>query len=804
MRLEETTLADLSVSLLAARDPAARARTVASAVADCLPETTCIIYKISAAGKPPEPLAAVGDAAVTSADLPAIGSLLESFPGTSPFLLRSGASLSREDLAHLTVNRPVVSLGYVAICLPGQSPDQEHGDPIGVLEIVSFRSVLTPTDLESITPIMSLAAVALQSADQAEQERRDSLDSIHRMSQLYDLEKSLNATLELDQVTALAPRKIQAMLNCQAVHLWLFDGEILRLMASSGHDATVTPQMSVRPGDSYVADMAEEGEPLLLDDAGDERFARRNARLGPSPATPPITNALLVPLMQDEAEVGVLEAVNKSGEAPFDDDDMFFLVTMAETVSSALKNATLMHAERKLEILETLVHVSSEITTTLRLDHLLQVIVNNPQSVLPYDICAIALDNRGVLQLKAVSGRKSLPLGDVQVDQLNGLLQWLTLQPNVLYIKWQEGKESEFELPRIIRSHFEATGYRALYSYPLYDDQGRVGLLVYEAVNPEFLDLPHIEMVKILASQTTVAIRNALLYREVPLIKLLEPLALRKRAIFRSQRSRRIAYGVAAGVLLLLLLVIPLPMRIQGRAVVAPLHTVNVQAPLEGNVSAVYVREGQSVSRNQPLGALNDWQWRAELTSAEARYRAAELTMEQDLASGSARAGADRMQADLMRAQLEQVQRHLEDAQLHSPIAGIVTTPNLENLVGQHLDAGANFAQILDLSSAMVDIAVDQGDIRYVVPGQRAGIKLDSFPQRVWHGPVQIISPEAQMIDGNRDFVARVPLENNRDLLRAGMVGNAKIFVGYRPAGYVLLRKPFFWIWHTLWDWIGW
>ncbi|HEV2214627.1 MAG TPA: efflux RND transporter periplasmic adaptor subunit [Terracidiphilus sp.] len=672
------------------------------------------------------------------------------------------------------------------------------------MEIVSFRAVLGAADLESIAPIVSLAAVALHSAHQLEQERRDSLDSIHRMSQLYDLEKSLNATLELDEVSSLAPMKIQAMLNCQAVHLWLFDGDILRLMASSGDDGTVTPEMSARVGESYVADMAEEGEALLINDPEDERFARRNARLSPSAVTPPISNALLAPLMQDQAEVGVIEAINKSGDAPFDEDDEFFLITMAETVSSALKNATLMHAERKLEILEALVHVSSQITATLRLDHLLQVIVNNPQSVLPYDICAIALDNRGTLQLKAVSGRQSLPIGDAQVDQLNLLLQWLALQPNVLYIKWQEGEERKFELPRVILNHFESTGYRGLYSYPLYDDQGRVGLLIYEAANPEFLDLPHIEMVKILAGQATVAIRNALLYREVPLISLLEPLAQRKRALFRNQRSRRIVYSVAAAVVLLFLLVCPFPMRIKGHATVAPLHTVNVEAPLDGNVSAVYAREGQHVQAGQPLGALNDWQWRAELTSAEARYRAAELTMEQDLASGSARAGADRTQADMMRSQLEEAQRHLQDAQMRSPINGIVTTPNLQNSVGLHLDAGATFAQVLDLSSAVIEVAIDQDDLRYVSSAQRAGIKLDSFPQRVWHGSVQVVSPEAQLINGEQVFVARVPLDNSGALLRAGMNGEAKIFVGYRPAGYVLLRKPFFWLWHTLWDWIGW
>lgn len=166
------------------------------------------------------------------------------------------------------------------------------------------------------------------------------------MSQLYDLEKSLNATLEIDEVSVLAPEKAVTMLDCQAVHLWLFEGEVLKLMSTSGTDSTVEPGMMMAPGDGYVADMAEEGEPLLIADAGDERLLRRNAVLGDPPATPPITTALMVPLMQEDAEVGVLEAVNKTGGSPFDDDDQFFLSSMAETVSSALKNASLMHSER--------------------------------------------------------------------------------------------------------------------------------------------------------------------------------------------------------------------------------------------------------------------------------------------------------------------------------------------------------------------------------------------------------------------------------------------------------------------------
>jgi len=786
----------LANSLVTARDSASRAALLAEAVVEAIADSACVLHRMFQADEETS-LAAVGFAGtVTPAGSLGVESRLVASLFSDGFapLVYAGADIEREDYGHLQVSRSVASLAYL--------PLLHNGEAVAILELLTFAAVLSDDDLDGLAPVLEMAAPALLAAEDFERERQNLLDSVHRMSQLYDLEKSLNSTLEMDEVTAMAPEKTRSMLDCQAMHLWLFSGDVLTLMASSGGDATVEVGDTQSAGEGYVGDMAEEGETLLIDDAEDARLAGRNAVLGDDPATPPITTALLIPLMQNEAEVGVLEAVNKADGTPFDDDDQFFLAAMAETVSSALKNSSLMHAERKLEILEALVHVSSEITSTLRLDRLLQIIVNSPQSVLPFERCAIALDNRGALQLKAVSGMANITIGDAQIDQLNRLLRWLSGQTAALHLR-QPGEDAD-GLPEEVARHFEVSGHRALYALPLTDDQGRVGLLLYEASDPDFLDLAQTEMIKILAGQATVAIRNALLYREVPLIGLLEPLMHRKQALLRTDRSRRLVYGAAAAILLLFLVFCPLPMRIAGEATVAAQHLVSIAAPADGNVTAVYAHEGQRVAAGELLGAMSDWQWRAELATAEAKLHAAELAMEASLARGSAQAGADRAQVEFLRVEVGRARSKLESAELRSPIAGIVATPGLQNAAGAHLAAGDTFAQVLDLSSAVVDVSVAQGDVSLVSAGDQTAVKLDSYPQRSWHGMVSVVSPEATPGDGVRTFAVRVPLANADAALRAGMTGKGKIFVGYRPAGYVLLRKPALWIWQTLWNWIGW
>jgi len=788
---------DVAALLLAAPGSGTRAGMVAAAVVEAIADSACAVYRF--APETPESawrvVGLAGDISVSQGASPS-DELLAPLVGEADHgesrdsVIYMGADLDREDYAHLQVTRSVASIAYLPLVYEGQL--------VGAVEVLTFSEALSEDDLEALEPLLRVGTPALLGAENFEQQRQELLDSVRRLTQLYDLEKSLNETLDLDHVMALIPRKAQPMLECQAVHLWLFEGSTLTVMASSGYDETVRIGMTQAPGEGYVADMAEEGEPLLIDDAEDPRLVARSEH-----GSSPIWTAMMVPLMQDDAEVGVLEAVNKNSGAPFDEDDEFFLSSMAETVSSALKNASLMFAERKLAILEALVHVSSEITSTLRLDRLLQIIVNSPQNVLPFERCSIALDSRGKLQLKSISGMASIPMGDATVEPLLELLRWLSSQYDSMYVR-QRGDEAGDDVPEAVAKHFAATGFRGLYLLPLSDDQGRVGMLLYEGSNPDFLDLPHTEMIKILAGQATVAIRNALLYREVPLISLLEPLMQKKQALLRTSRGRRIGLGVGAVVAAIFFIFCPLPMRVIGDATVAPQHLVTISAPVDGNIGTVYVHEGQRVEAGQLLASMNDFQWRTDLASAEARYQAALLTMQSDLAHGAEQAGADRAQVEYLRAEADRARTRVSNAQLRSPIAGIVMTPSLENAAGEHLEAGAQFAQVLDLSSAVVDVAIPQSDAELLSTGEAAAIKLDSYPQRSWHGSVAIVSPQAVAGDGERTFDARVRLVNTDGTLRSGMSGRGKVFIGYRPAGYVLLRRPALWIWKTLWNWFGW
>ena len=167
-------------------------------------------------------------------------------------------------------------------------------------------------------------------------------------------------------------------------------------------------------------------------------------------------------------------------------------------------------------------------------------------------------------------------------------------------------------------------------------------------------------------------------------------------------------------------------------------------------------------------------------------------------------AGIQRIQADYWASELSRARERLDRTQLRSPINGVVATSHVEDLVGRKLMPGDTFAEVVDTSRAIVDVAIDEDDVLLLHPGEKASVKLDGFPTRTFHGVVTVVSPRSQVQGSDRVFFARVAVPNPDGAIRDGMQGRAKVVTGWSPAGKVLFRRPAIWIWSKLWSWFGW
>ena len=786
-------------ALLQEREVQPRASLLAQQIVEILPGAAAVVYLLEhdehEGNVRWSPKAVAGDIHLDDAAIPMESGTLGQLARESQPLLLSGSTLVREDYAHLHARRTLLSLAYV--------PMMVNESLIGAVEVATFDEELDESEASGLVELVDYAAPAFSSATRYETERNSHLESISRLTQLYDVEKVFNSTLEMDELNPIITAKVREILEAQAVNLWMVkDEQELLLMDRAGEDSTRPVGTAERSGEGYIAEVSDSGEPLLIDDPTDERLQRRNAGHDGG-----IFSVIVAPMVAKEFQVGLIEAINKRDGTPFSEDDLFLLNSIAETAASALNNAGMLQAERKVQILETLVKVSAEITSTLDLDRVLDAIVTGPGAVIPYERAVIALEERRRLKIRAITGMPRINPQDPNVVRLQDILEWASLSNEPVSFS-QHG--DEFEDPRQetkakFGKYFAESGMRGFYAVPLADDDGRVGTLSFESSDPDFIGPAHLEMIKILSAQATVALRNASLYREVPFIDLLKPVLDRKRKFLALEKRRRAVLVAAAAAALLFLLIFPLPLRVVGDATVSPAESALIQPEVEGTVQKVLVREGDAVSAGATLATLSDWQYRAQLAAAQAKYETAISQMNRALNSNDGgEAGIQRVQADFWASELSRARERLARTQLRSPINGVVATQHVEDLAGRKLMPGDTVAEVVDTSRAIVDVAIDADDVLLLHPGEKASIKLEGFPTRTFHGEVAVVSPRSKVEGTDRFFFARVLVQNPDGAIRDGMQGRAKVVTGWSPAGKVIFRRPAIWIWSKLWSWFGW
>jgi RND family efflux transporter MFP subunit len=801
------SMAALSARLLEEREVSPRARITAQILADALPGSAVNVYAVAPLpeGDAWAVMASAGAAAPPEAAIPLHTGTLGILARDLKPLLFEGRSLSREDYAHVNVRRTLHSLCYL--------PLTRNDALIGAIEILSFENTLSQAQMNDLGAVGEVFSAALFGAQMYENEHHNTLESISRLTQLYDIEKVFSSTLEMDQLFPIIGSKVREMLNCEAVNLWLLEAdESLRLMHQSGDDFTVRVGALQRPGEGVPGDVSDNGEAVLIEQSGDERLLRRNLDLSSGGTdeggvvSGGVMSLIASPIMDQESLVGVIEAANKLDGTPFDDDELFTLSRLTESAAIALHNASLLAAERKVEVLETLVTVSHEITSTLNLERMLQTIVNAPQAVIPYERAAVALEHHGKYKLSAVTGVTQLDSDAPEIAPLNNILRWALLAEEVIHVK-QHGEEISDPRPETqakFRAYFEDTGMRGFYATPLSDDTGRVGILGLESSDPDFLSTAHLEILQVLAGQATVALRNAQMYKEVPFISVLEPVLERKRKFMALEKRRRTLIMILAAAAVIFLAAFPLPLRVDGDAVVAPAHSSKVQPEVEGVVSRVLVHEGEKVTQGQVIAELQDWEYRSALGQAQAKYQTALLHMNHALAGNDgSEAGIQRVQADYWKSEVDRASARLDQTKLRPPIDGTIATPHVEDMTGRRLQYGDSFAEVVDTSRVLADVAIDYTDTSLLRVGAAGAVKLNSYPTRTFRGVVEVVSPVGVVQGESRVFFARVAIPNADGAIRAGMEGRGKVSAGWYPAGYVIFRHAGIWIYSHLWSWFG-
>ena len=207
-----------------------------------------------------------------------------------------------------------------------------------------------------------------------------------------------------------------------------------------------------------------------------------------------------------------------------------------------------------------------------------------------------------------------------------------------------------------------------------------------------------------------------------------------------------------------------------------PKQELNFLSESPGRVTKIYVDEGARVTKGQVLARIDAEIINTDRETAEAAYQNA-LKDQARYQSSYSTGGVTQQQLDQAKLQtqnaklrLQASQRRLSDANIKSPINGIVNKRYIE--VGAFVTGqGTQLFELVDVSKLKLKVNVNESQVANLKIGDEIAIKSTVFPNEKFSGKITFIAAKA---DGTLNFPIEIEVANNKNnSLRAGMYGTA-------------------------------
>lgn len=222
-----------------------------------------------------------------------------------------------------------------------------------------------------------------------------------------------------------------------------------------------------------------------------------------------------------------------------------------------------------------------------------------------------------------------------------------------------------------------------------------------------------------------------------------------------------------------------------------------VKAKLAGDVREVLVREGEAVQLGQVLVKMDTADYEARVAQARGSLAAAQgqldiarqsrdnnkSLLDKNFISKNAYDNSSNQlaiaAANVASANgvLEVAQKALADTVIRAPIAGLISTRNVQP--GEKISPDNRLFDMVDLRVLEMEAPVPTQDIARIKIGQQVQINIEGVTGAV-SGQVSRINPAT--IAGSRSIMAYIQVVNQDGVLRAGMFAEAQLVIEKKSA----------------------
>ena len=217
---------------------------------------------------------------------------------------------------------------------------------------------------------------------------------------------------------------------------------------------------------------------------------------------------------------------------------------------------------------------------------------------------------------------------------------------------------------------------------------------------------------------------------------------------------------------------------------------VDVTSQVAGIVTEVLIESGSEVEHGTKLVQLDTSVEVADLASAVATHREAEVafTRQVDLMNkkviSEANLDTARAKQETAEAAVKRIEAVIAQKAITAPFSGRVGIRKVEK--GQYVSAGMALVSLQALDPIRADFPMPEQHIGKLQVGAPIELAVDAYPGQVFKGEIQ--SLDARVAQDTRTLLVRAILSNRERKLLPGMFANVTVLVG-QPADVVTVPR---------------
>ena len=381
-------------------------------------------------------------------------------------------------------------------------PVRIGGKVLGVLIAESRQPhAFSQDDLEVLTAAAQQAGLAIEKARllAAERQRADELDALRTTM------ADITAELELSALLQVIVERAAGLLDATGGELGLYEeaSQEIRIVVSHNLGKGYVGTRHAL-GEGAMGHVAGTGEPLIIED-----YHTWEGR-APQYADIHIHAGLAAPLTVGSRLVGAIFIADANPARQFSPADLHLLNLFAQQAAIAIENARLFgETERRVAELATLTDVGKALSSTLRVDEVLQLIYEQTRRVMYAEDMIIALYDQARHEIECAfsTNPDDIPAG-YRAPADTGLGGYIIKHRKSLLLRSNV-------MERAREMGLEPVGQPAesWLGVPMLRGERLLGMIVVQHyTTPNVYDESHQVLLETVASQAAIAIENARLY----------------------------------------------------------------------------------------------------------------------------------------------------------------------------------------------------------------------------------------------------------------------------------------------------